>query len=61
MNKLLANVDFTHMTLEEYLRNQEKKIKANAEKAKDGVKEAWQDTREAAGNAVEKTKDAVDG
>lgn len=49
------------MTLEEYLRNQEKKIKANAEKAKDGVKEAWQDTREAAGNAVEKTKDAVDG
>ena len=49
------------MTLEEYIRNQDKKAKARMEDVKDGAKEAWQDTKEAAGNAADKTRDALNG
>lgn len=50
-----------HMSLEDYIREQERKAKDAAKDVKASASEAWQDTKEAGRNLRDRSSDVING
>lgn len=49
------------MSLEDYIREQERKVKDAAKDVKASASEAWQDTKEAGRNLRDRSSDVING